>query len=359
MQPHHDQQGRRLLRQNEQHLRDLLDTLDEGEQGRNDSRRRHKRFAFRLDSCTVHLQQPGDGWMNPFMVHTRNLSVQGMAFLHGQFVHKGTIAAARLRTTAGTEIEVRGTIVNCRYIRAGVHEVSMRFDNPLDMEQFLQPSQTFSVLVIEADESAAALAKHTLAEADATATLALNPDQVEAEVGKTFDLVLIDRDYLELYGFDELAALRAAKCGSLVIGAMCYTDEDRARCLEAGATLYIPKPTTADRFAQVLERASDRPLLSRHQGREDMQPLVMSFLRKLPDQIQQLKDAAEGNPGRLEVLARMLKSAAEGHGFESMAKVAGELEEAARSGAHPVTACFDLLEHMAARAQTPVQTKAA
>ena len=86
----------------------ILDSLDSEEDTPPPSSRVHKRFPLRLKRCVVHIKQPGDASTSTYLVHTRNISKSGVAFLHGGYLHGGTRITIQLITTRGSWSDVEG-----------------------------------------------------------------------------------------------------------------------------------------------------------------------------------------------------------------------------------------------------------
>ena len=73
----------------------------------------------------------------------RNLSVLGFAFVHGAFVNTGMRCRLTLPMLGNRWCEVEGTVRRCRHVRGVVHEVSVVFDQDLDLGEIvhLTPEQ--------------------------------------------------------------------------------------------------------------------------------------------------------------------------------------------------------------------------
>ena len=73
----------------------------------------------------------------------RNLSVLGFAFVHGAFVNSGMRCRLTLPMLGNRWCEVEGTVRRCRHVKGVVHEVSVVFDEDLDLGEIvhLTPEQ--------------------------------------------------------------------------------------------------------------------------------------------------------------------------------------------------------------------------
>ena len=114
----------------------LLNSLDEAE-GRhtNAGERRAKRRTWRKPMKIV-VTHPGGGQRTVEVV-TRNLSRGGLSFLNNGFLHLGTPCELQLVTANNAWVDVQATVVRCRYVAGRVHEISLRFDEPVDDSQFV------------------------------------------------------------------------------------------------------------------------------------------------------------------------------------------------------------------------------
>ncbi len=75
--------------------------------------------------------------LGKFLVIPRNLSVGGLAFLHGAFVYPGCLCIAQLKARDGQLHEVPGGIVRCRTVHGRIHEVAVAFHKPIEIDNFV------------------------------------------------------------------------------------------------------------------------------------------------------------------------------------------------------------------------------
>ncbi|MEM6391921.1 MAG: hypothetical protein AAF797_04040 [Planctomycetota bacterium] len=79
---------------------------------------------------------PKDEWSR-FKVRPRDISTGGFGFLHGSYLHTGSPCLAVLGAHGRGLVTVRGTIARCEFLRGKLHQVGIRFDQPIDVEPFL------------------------------------------------------------------------------------------------------------------------------------------------------------------------------------------------------------------------------
>lgn len=84
----------------------------------------------------LQIENPG-GSPAVSVVKSRNLSRTGIGFLHGQFVRPASACGITLLTIDGQWIRIWGTIVRCRRVSDGVHEVGVKFNQPIDRTKFV------------------------------------------------------------------------------------------------------------------------------------------------------------------------------------------------------------------------------
>ena len=78
-----------------------------------------------------------EGATSRFIVRPRNLSAGGSSFLHGTFLYPGAACVVSLRATDGRSVHVAGRIVRCRCVHGRVHEIGVRFQERIDVGQFV------------------------------------------------------------------------------------------------------------------------------------------------------------------------------------------------------------------------------
>ncbi|MFA6045264.1 MAG: PilZ domain-containing protein [Phycisphaerales bacterium] len=113
-------------------LDSLLDMLDAAEGGSN--RRRYTRWSFRHKSVELRIVQNGGG--TSIKVAARNLSREGVSLLHSCFMHTGTPCQVMLPHPKRGPVAVRGKIVRCVHRGGTIHELGIKFDEPVDARGF-------------------------------------------------------------------------------------------------------------------------------------------------------------------------------------------------------------------------------
>ncbi len=124
------------------HVNRLLDRLDctswDGEE-----RRAHVRVPYRRDGVAMRVVHRMSD-QSKVLVQTRNLSCGGICVLHRGFIHEKSRCVISLPRKEGEPTLVTGTVVSCRYLVKLIHEVGVRFDEKIEIEDFLDLPVGFS-----------------------------------------------------------------------------------------------------------------------------------------------------------------------------------------------------------------------
>lgn len=121
----------------------LLDELDQSQEIISDkfqhgsNRRAYTRYPYRKGDIPIVVEQP-EGAITRLSVSPRNLSAGGIAFLHGGFLYVGSKCSLQLSALSADTMVVSGEIVNCRHVDGILHEVSVKFNMPIDPGLFTQ-----------------------------------------------------------------------------------------------------------------------------------------------------------------------------------------------------------------------------
>lgn len=100
-------------------------------------RRRHARYMLPNDfALVIRIIQPGGG-AQTFSASARDISVSGLGFFHGSYVHPGTACGVLMRTLKGDAVAVSGTVVRCKHLSGRVHEVGILFEHEVEVSQFV------------------------------------------------------------------------------------------------------------------------------------------------------------------------------------------------------------------------------
>ncbi|NJL30177.1 MAG: response regulator [Phycisphaerales bacterium] len=126
------------LKLSEREHQELLQQLrDEESQSKAKNRRNDQRIDYNITGgIIIQVHHPGGSVAN-YMIRTRNLSKHGMGFLHGNFLHSGTPCLVALRRIDHHTTTVAGEVRRCRLIHGRVHEIGIRFQAPIEIDQYI------------------------------------------------------------------------------------------------------------------------------------------------------------------------------------------------------------------------------
>ncbi|MEK6676056.1 MAG: response regulator [Planctomycetota bacterium] len=352
----------RTIRSAEAVINKLLDQADAAEPSPPETQR-YKRFKYRVKGLVVALQQPGDATFVPFLVPSRDLSAEGMSFLHGGFVHVGARCQVQLISAYGTWTNMLGSIVRCRYLEGGVHEVGVRFDGLIDPAEYCPTAVRSRILLVEDDPFLAKLVLFHLKQLNVEVDHVVDGKKgVETALSQAYDLVLMDVELPELDGLSATRELRRRGYAGRIVAATARTEPTaRQKCLEAGCDGYLSKPYTREQLALVMQSLREEPLYSAFHHDSSMLPLIASFVEELPSIVRSMEEAVEKQDlSKVEGIARQLKAHGASFGFDVISEHAKKIEQSLLGGTNldDVRKEITDLMRLCFQARAPVVAKA-
>lgn len=275
------------------------------------------------------MRQPGDTATGAYQVIGRHIGSEGISFLYGGFVHNDTRCTMQLMTPHGSWNDVAGTVVQCRYVEANVHEVNVSFDHAIDPAQYCPEAIQRRFLLVDDDPSAARLASFHLEQLHVKVeSVTSGKAALERTSEAIYDVVLLDMEMPEMTGFEVAQALRKRGHTGMIVAMTGLTqDEDRQRCLAAGCDKYLPKPCSREAFSELLSVLQKEPLFSKFHEDSSMRDLICDFVAELPKRIRAMEQAiAQNKIDDLVHVFRGLKSDGAGYGFGIISDSAAQLE---------------------------------
>ncbi|MEM6393397.1 MAG: response regulator [Planctomycetota bacterium] len=319
--------------------------------------RRSLRVRFTATGTVVRLQQP-NGASSRLSVLPRNLSKRGMAFVHGRFVYPGVKALVTLPTTDGELVTVEGRVRDCRHVSGIVHEVSVVFDDLIDLAMFVEMTKEEELRYRQ--ERAEDLGDAALAEMQAEKPRVLLVESADTD-RKLYALWLKKSGLDVTEASDMTAAGKSAAAGGFDLAMMTVASAEAAAgikqlkelgltgpvialttdaqgaaadaAMQAGCSSVLAKPFQADELKQAVAQLVDlgdnqqlEPLVSTAAGDADMAPLLMEYVDGLGQQAQQLKGCLGTKDWDvLRQLGTALKGSGGGYGFAPISDAAAQL----------------------------------
>ncbi len=221
-------------------LESVVRRLEGSDGGRGHVRRRHARMPFVRESVHVRLQQPGAA-PQILKLACRNLSSGGISLLHNAFVHPGSPCAIVLEHRVTGPCVIEGEVVRCTH-RAGVlHEIGVRFHEPILVADYLKgvghedllsfehvdPHELEGeILLVEANATDEALFRHYLSETRLRVRWARSFEEASEQLEKQPDIIALDLHMEHDTGPMFLVRRRAAGDRTPVIAMSVETDSD-------------------------------------------------------------------------------------------------------------------------------------
>ncbi|MEM9417469.1 MAG: response regulator [Planctomycetota bacterium] len=288
----------------------------------------------------------------------RNLSRNGIAFVHGRFVYPESRCHVTLPMQNGKWYAVEGEVRNCRHIQGIIHEIAIVFDESLNLNDFVrltasqqekhraEQSQDFDpendmdvntagrTLVI--DDMATDrklyrlwLEKLSMATNEASGVTTTIEQMSQCQ----FDLIMINLELGEESGVELIQHLRGQGFERPIIATSASenkTDEDAA--MQAGATSFLVKPFGLEDLRVAIEDALSIDTSATNEADavyssmaedEEMLPLIEEFVSTLGPLSMRLRRAnADADLKTIEQLCQNLKGAGAGYGFEAITTMA-------------------------------------
>ena len=328
-----DSSNHRMLRIDEGTISQILDRLDvEAGDSSSTNLRKSQRYPYRVRSVLACF--PQGETVQSYTVACRNLSRDGIAFLIGQFFYSGTPCGVRLVSEYNRAIVATGRVVRCRYVpgTAGVHEVGVAFERPIDIEMFHRAAASVSILLLDDDLMQQHLLKQMLRKFSTEVTAVSNPDKAaETALATPFDLVLVNMETKSFDACDFIAQLRQAGYVRPVsaLTTLSQTELDELSKCRGSCMACVPVALAPDSMASVVNTLQHEPVISSLAHDPEMAEIINQFVANMQAWTQQLQKAS-GADDKQEIiaLARRLKMFAEGCGFEIIAEAAGAFEDA-------------------------------
>jgi len=352
------------LRISDRDRRKIVDVIEHQSRSTINDERRGLRVPVVSEGVVVTVTHADNSYVR-YVVMPRNLSTRGFAFVHGRFIYGESPCEVLLPMLDGSRCRLLGKVLNCRHVSGMIHEVSVLFDDPIDLSQFvnLTPDQyrrtvtelaelkqdgedekpageysgepiLGSALVIDEYEANRQLLTLYLKKQGLTVYEANDLDTAERQISQhSMDLIVadVDPDHDDVEAM--LRRFRAAGYSGAVLG---VTNEDgdriRAEALAQGCNAILPRPFHPQQLYELVEHLvstrtpgvwSPDPIFSSLSGQPDMRELIESFTKQVQRDAAELERlATTGQTEQIIRICRRLKGAGTGYGFDGVTSVA-------------------------------------
>ncbi|HBS28854.1 MAG TPA: hypothetical protein DEB06_05265 [Phycisphaerales bacterium] len=108
---------------------------EESLSGEGNGKRQHRRWRMQSQKAIVTLLDESRNKRH-FVAVPRNLSCNGMAFLHGGFVYSGSSCWVTLRAMDGSARPIAAKIVRCQHLKGHLHDLGVAFTERVNPRDF-------------------------------------------------------------------------------------------------------------------------------------------------------------------------------------------------------------------------------
>ncbi len=100
--------------------------------------RRHQRVSYRkLSQIAVAIKQQ-DGQWTKYIVRSRDISPNGIGFIHGSYIHVGSECRIILKDTHDQVTRLDGIVKRCNFITGTAHDVGVQLNEEINVYQFVK-----------------------------------------------------------------------------------------------------------------------------------------------------------------------------------------------------------------------------
>jgi CheY-like chemotaxis protein len=318
----------------------LLDSLDETENGAASRRRDFVRWPFRAHGVHTTLRQPA-GTVSSLMLACRNLSRSGMSLLHRSYVHPGTECTLKIARLDNGIDSVEGKVVRCKHVSGVVHEIGVRFKEPIEIRRILDlemkgnsisrehvTAEDVKGVVLFVEDSALdqMLFKRFLMETSVVLKCASSIGEAIQIVRSGADLIVSDFHLGDGTMIDLAKQLRTDEISKPIIAVTADASvETRRAALAADAMTVLAKPLTKDLIVRaVAEGLMDAAARSQGPSGPMNGELMLTFLEQVRTWAKDIEAAAAAAEAmRCYSLCLQVKGAAPEFGHAKLGELAG------------------------------------
>lgn len=329
-------------------LESLLDRVDNArDEEQAPKRRRFVRWPFRHETLLLRISHPG-GSIAAVKVACRNLSHGGMSILHSSFVYPGSRCAITVPHPTRGDLSVTGEVVRCNHIHRMIHEIGIKFDELIDVREFIPADQRdgkFAIEVLEpqdifgrivcadAQTIDLKLIEHFLNKTRAVVSVATSADVAASLASRGCDLAIVGPDLPGPPLAEAIDRIRRAAGHDLpVIAVIDHRHTMDSELRKARINALLVKPLTERALLRALgEFLIHASSMQRGQGNPaDAGPSarLQLFITELDETLPRLNEALDDHDAMgCYVLCQQVLGAAPPAGLKTLAKLADAASE--------------------------------
>lgn len=353
------------LRMPRQEIDALRNQLEQSNKSQPPNAQRHfRRWPFERVPIRVKMSHPG-GIITELQYACRNISGGGMSILHSAYVHPGTRCVAQLPCRFQVVKEVQGVVIRCLHRTGKVHEVAVKFDEPLDVREVLEidPADNSlilesvkpenlqgTVLIVEDSELDRVLFRKYLADTNLDVITANTGAEGLKRAEKDVDIIICDYDLPDFSGIEMLGKLREqGNHTPMILVSAEGSIESRLPQGSATPDSVIPKPFKRQRLlgaiaefllADAKSPTSGALIYTNLDAADPTTPLVPNFIDEVRKYCQAISGAMmRGDTATCRRVAFQIRGSAPMFGFDQIA-------EAANTAYTSISASGDIAECM-------------
>lgn len=324
----------------ERDIQSLLDKLDDNKKGYKGSPdREHTRLPFRQCSLAVVLEHPG-GSRSAMQLICRNMSRGGVGVLHSAFVHTGTRCIVQMPRLGGKTDAIEGIVLRCTHVAGQIHELGIRFDAQIALEQYMNVSplsgqSTFervdpqelegTAVMLLASEIDGRMIQHFLSETRMKLKISNDPDEAASFLQETCDIAVID---FAVPCAEELALATQRGGTPVPVLAIAADSSHATRVLikSLGVAGLLLKPLNCEQLLGMLAECllTKRFVSIDSEGGNSLSPaLIAMCVEQLHGVTNELRNSAEGDdPLQCYALCQQIKATCSTVGLKDIAAAA-------------------------------------
>jgi len=198
----------------------------------------------------------------PMTLAARNISRGGVGLLHSNFVYPKTRVTVYLTVNQEDPRPIRGTVLRCEHRGGVVHEIGVKFDEEINIQQYLRPDisdclQSFEnvkpetltgkVLLVGSKHDFSPLSRAMLAETGLAYKFVPDVEEARAIDLTDYELLVILNELEDCEGTEFARELRDQDFRRPIILVGDIRDEVELQKVRAsGADMLLPWPTTIE-----------------------------------------------------------------------------------------------------------------